>query len=138
MRDPNCLDTDSYTDWIFQTQKLDRWQTRKGKVIYVEDGDTIDVSPVKGAYIQRIRLVGVNTPERDEPGYNEAKEFVKEMCLGKEVEFDVDDCKPYDKYHRILAVVYVNGTNLNAELVKQGLAEVMYMPPSEFNPYEWL
>jgi micrococcal nuclease len=50
----------------------------------------------------------------------------------------VDDCKPYDKYHRILAVVYVDEINLNAELVTQGLAKVMYMPPSEFNPYEWL
>ena len=138
MRDQNCLDTDSDTDWIFQIQKLDRWQTRKGKVIYVEDGDTIDVSPVEGAYIQRIRLVGVNTPERDEPGYNEAKEFVKEMCLGKEVSFDVDDCKPYDEYHRILAVVYVDEINLNAELVSQGLAKVMYMPPSEFNPHGWI
>lgn len=139
MRDPNGLDTDSYTDWIFQIQKLDRWQTRKGKVIYVEDGDTIDASPVEGAHIQRIRLVGVNTPERDDyPGYNEAKEFVEERCLGKEVSFDVDDCKQYDEHHRILAVVYVDEINLNAELVKLGLAEVMYMPPSEFNPYEWL
>jgi hypothetical protein len=138
MRDPNCLDTDSYTDWIFQTQKLDRWQTRKGKVIYVEDGDTIDISSVEDAYIQRIRLVGVNTPERDETGYNEAKEFVQEMCLGKEVSFDVDDCKPYEEYHRILAVVYVNGTNLNAELLKRGYAEIMYIPPSEFNPQGWI
>ena len=138
MRDPNCLDTDSDTDWIFQTQMLEKWKIRNGEVVYVEDGDTIDVSPVEGAYIQRIRLVGVNTPERDETGYNEAKEFVKEMCLGKEVSFDVDDCKPYDEYHRILAVVYVNGTNLNAELLKGGYAEIMYIPPSEFNPHGWI
>jgi endonuclease YncB( thermonuclease family) len=135
MRDQNTLDTDSDTDWIFQTQMLEKWKIRNGEVVYVEDGDTIDVSPVEGAYIQRIRLVGVNTPERDEPGYNEAKEFVKEMCLGKEVSFDVDDCKPYDEYHRILAVVYVNGTNLNAELLKGGYAEILYIPPSEFNPH---
>ena len=138
MRDPNCLDTDSDTDWTFQTQKLEKWKIRKGEVVYVEDGDTIDVSPVEGAYIQRIRLVGVNTPEQDDPGYNEAKEFVKEMCLGKEVSFDVDDCKPYDEYHRILAVVYLNGTNLNAELLKGGYAEIMYIPPSEFNPHGWI
>ena len=138
MRDPNCLDTDSDTDWTFQTQMLEKWKIRNGKVVSVKDGDTIDVSPVEGAYIQRVRLVGVNTPERDDPGYNEAKEFVKEMCLGKEVSFDVDDCKPYDEYHRILAVVYVDEINLNAELVSQGLAKVMYMPPSEFNPHGWI
>jgi micrococcal nuclease len=138
IRDQNGSDTDSCTDWTFQTQMLEKWKIRNGEVVYVEDGDTLDISPVEGAYIQRIRLVGVNTPERDEPRYNEAKEFVKEMCLGKEVSFDVDDCKPYDEYHRILAVVYVDEINLNAELVKRGLAEIMYMPPSEFNPHRWI
>jgi micrococcal nuclease len=108
----------------------------------VVDGDTIDISPVERAYIQRIRLVGIDTPERNEPGYEEAKSFVEKMCFGKEVEFDVDDCKPYDKYNRILAVIHVNvnGTwiNLNAELLKKGYAEIMSIPPSEFNPYEWI
>ena len=138
MRDQNCSDTDLCTDWIFQIQKLDKWKTRKGTVIYVEDGDTIDISPVERAYVQRIRLVGVDTPESGELGYEAAKSLVEEKCLGKKVYFDVDDCKQYDEYHRILAVVYVNvnGTwiNLNAELLKEGYAKIMYIPPSEFNP----
>ena len=142
MRVPDCLDTNSDKDWIFQAQRLERWKIRRGNVKYVVDGDTIDISPVERAYIQRIRLVGVNTPERGKPGYEAAKNFVNETCFEKEVEFDVDDCKQYDEYHRILAVIYVNvnGTwiNLNAELLKKGYAEIMYMPPSEFNPYEWV
>jgi PKD repeat protein len=73
MRDPDCLDTDSDTDWIFQAQRLEKWKRRNGTVTYVVDGDTIDISPVERAYIQRIRLVGVNTPERGEQGYEEAK-----------------------------------------------------------------
>ena len=141
MRDPDCLDTDSDTDWIFQAQRLEKWKIRRGTVKYIVDGDTIDISPVERAYIQRIRLVGVDTPEKDECGYKEAKNFVNETCFEKEVEFDVDDCKQYDEYHRILAVVYVNmnGTwiNLNAELLKKGYADIMYIPPSEFNPYDW-
>jgi PGF-CTERM protein len=36
-----------------------------------------------------------------------------------------------------LAVVYVNETNINKKLVKEGYAEVMYIPPSEFDPREW-
>jgi len=147
MRDPDCLDTDSDKDWIFQAQRLERGKIRKGVVTHVEDGDTIDISPVERAYVQRIRLVGVDTPERDKAGYEAAKSFVEEKCLGKEVYFDVDDCKQYDKYNRILAVVYVNvnrnGTwiNLNAELLKRRetlKTKMMYMPPSEFNPYEWI
>jgi PGF-CTERM protein len=36
-----------------------------------------------------------------------------------------------------LAVVYVNDTNLNEQLVKEGYAAVMYIPPSEFDSREW-
>jgi micrococcal nuclease len=103
-----------------------------GYCSYVVDGDTIDVNGVG-----RIRFVGVNTPERGEAGYQEAKDFVKNMCLGKTVYLDIDNAKHYDKYGRVLAVVYVNNVNLNAELLKRGYAEVLYIPPSEFNPYSW-
>ncbi len=99
---------------------------------YVVDGDTIDVEG-----IGRIRFVGVNTPERGQAGYNEAKDFVKSLCLFKTVYLDIDDAKHYDKYGRTLAVIYVGDTNVNAELLKRGYAEVMYIPPSEFDPYSW-
>jgi micrococcal nuclease len=99
---------------------------------YVVDGDTIDVNGVG-----RIRLVGVNTPERGQQGYQEAKNFVKKLCLYKTVYLDIDDAKHYDKYGRVLAVVYADNINVNAELLKRGYAEVMYIPPSEFNPYSW-
>ncbi len=46
---------------------------------------------------------------------------------------DVYDEKQYDSYYRILAVVYVNETNLNEKMVKEGYAEVMYILPSEFD-----
>ena len=49
-----------------------------GKCYKVVDGDTIWVEG-----IGKIRFVQVNTPERGEPGYHEAKDYVKEKCLGK-------------------------------------------------------
>ena len=98
----------------------------------VVDGDTIDVEGVG-----RVRFVGVNTPERGEPGYQSAKDFVKSMVEGKVVSLDIDDAKHYDKYDRTLAVVYIDNINLNQELLKRGYAEIMYIPPSEFNPYSW-
>lgn len=105
----------------------------EGTCNYVVDGDTIDVESVG-----RIRFVGVNTPERGENGYKSAKEYVKSKCLGKTVYLDVDDKKNKDKYGRILAVVYINtGQNLNQLLLKGNYAEVMYIPPSEFYPYDW-
>lgn len=103
-----------------------------GKCYKVVDGDTIDVEGVG-----RIRFVGVNTPERGQSGYKTAKDYVSSMCLGKTVGLDIDNAKNKDKYDRTLAVVYVGGVNLNQELLKKGYAEVMYIPPSEFNPYSW-
>ena len=50
---------------------------------------------------------------------------------------DIDDSKHNDKYGRTLAVVIVDGKNVNEMLLKEGLAEIMYMPPSEFYPYNW-
>jgi len=124
------------SEWTFGVKELEKREIWSGYVKNVVDGDTIDVS--FGIYgIQRIRLVGVNTPEWYEEGYEEAKEFVNKTCLGKEVKLDVDDREQHDRYYRILAVVYVNNTNLNEKLLREGYAEIMYIPPSEFNPYEW-
>lgn len=98
----------------------------------VVDGDTIYLSNGK-----KVRFVGVNTPEKGVVGYQASKRFVKKLCLNKEVGINIDDKKYTDKYGRTLAVVIVDGKNLNEMLLKEGLAEVMYIPPSEFSPYSW-
>ena len=98
----------------------------------VVDGDTIYLDNGK-----KVRFVGVNTPERGVEGYITSKNFVQKLCLNKEVGLDIDDSKHSDKYGRTLAVVIVDGKNVNEMLLKEGLAEVMYIPPSEFNPYNW-
>ena len=103
-----------------------------GKCTYVTDGDTIEVDG-----LGKIRMVGVNTPERGVEGYICSKRFVQKLCLDKEVSLDIDDSKNTDKYGRYLAVVIVDGKNLNEMLLKEGLAEIMYIPPSEFYPYDW-
>ncbi|MBQ6098480.1 MAG: thermonuclease family protein [Methanobrevibacter sp.] len=98
----------------------------------VVDGDTIYLD--NG---EKVRFVGVNTPERGVEGYIASKNFVQKLCLNKEVGLDIDDSKHNDKYGRTLAVVIVDGKNVNEMLLKEGLAEIMYMPPSEFYPYNW-
>ena len=98
----------------------------------VVDGDTIYLD--NG---EKIRFVGVNTPERGVEGYIASKNFVQKLCLNKKVGIDVDDRKHNDKYGRTLGVVIVDGKNVNEMLLKEGLAEVMYMPPSEFYPFNW-
>ena len=98
----------------------------------VVDGDTIYLDNGK-----KVRFVGVNTPERGVEGYITSKNFVQKLCLNKQVGLDIDDSKHSDKYGRTLAVVIVDGKNVNEMLLKEGLAEIMYMPPSEFYPYDW-
>ena len=103
----------------------------------VVDGDTIYVEGVG-----KIRFVGVNTPERGVNGYQTSKDFVKKLCLNKEVRLDIDNKSKTDRYGRKLAVVIVGDKkigykNLNEILLKENLAEIMFIPPSEFNPYTW-
>jgi micrococcal nuclease len=102
----------------------------------VVDGDTfyIDNGTLKG---EKIRLIGVDAPEsrntfRKKVGNygNQAKAFVTNLLTGKSVklEFDIEHT---DQYGRTLAYVYLeSGFFLNAELVKQGYAMVMTVPPN--------
>jgi endonuclease YncB( thermonuclease family) len=133
-RNPDGFDTNSDSDWIYTLQNLEEGKIRRGKVVHVEDGDTIDISPVERAGLQSFRLVCIDTPEIGTEEGRKAKEFLEDFCLGKDVEFDVDDMKQYDKYYRILAVIYVDGQNLNVKMLEEGLAQPFIIMPSEFVP----
>ncbi|GBE04316.1 thermonuclease precursor [bacterium BMS3Abin09] len=91
---------------------------------YVIDGDTIIV--IIDRKKEKVRLIGVDTPEKDgpytkeEPFSREASAFTKKIAEGKQVRLEYDWQKR-DKYGRLLAYVYLeDGTFLNAELIKQG------------------
>jgi len=97
----------------------------------VIDGDTI----VLGNN-ERVRYIGVNTPETHHPKKGieyygpEAADFNKKLVLGKSVKLEFD-AEKYDKYGRTLAYVYLgDGTFVNAELVKLGYARVMSIRPN--------
>jgi len=89
--------------------------------IRVVDGDTI----ILDGY-ERVRLIGVDTPETKHPKKpvqyfgKEAYEFTKRMVEGKKVRLEYD-WQRKDKYGRTLAYVFLkDGTFLNAEIIKQG------------------
>jgi len=96
------------------------------RVTYVIDGDTIDVRI--GTEIYRVRYVGVNTPERDEPCYNDATR-ANAVLVDDQVVTLVRDVSDTDKYGRLLRYVYVGEVFVNAELVAGGYAEAGYYPP---------
>lgn len=100
------------------------------------DGDTFWVVNQRGQN-EKIRLIGINTPEarrtgRTEVEYfgKEASEFVKKTLTGRRVRLEYD-VQRYDRYKRTLAYVYLeDGTFLNALLVKEGYATAATFPPN--------
>ena len=104
---------------------------------YVVDGDTLDINVIEENEPKtiRVRLVGINTPEKGIMGYDVSKRFVEKLCLNQQISIDVDEEMEKDKYGRTLAVVIVDNKNLNQILYEEGLAEIMYITPSEFDAY---
>lgn len=101
-----------------------------GRVVDVIDGDTIDVD-INGI-VQRIRYVGVNTPERNETCYSSAVQANAGMVEGAIVRL-VKDTSETDRYDRLLRYVYVGNLFVNRELVVQGYAEaVLYQPDDQY------
>ena len=99
---------------------------KSGKCLEVIDGNTIQVYGVG-----RVQLIQVDTPST-EPGLTQAKKFVEDKCLGKTVYLDIDDKQPEDRYGRTLSIVYTDSDDINRELLDNGLAQVSYFEPSEF------
>ena len=96
------------------------------KVTRVIDGDTIII---EGNY--RVRYIGIDTPEvypKVEEYGIEAWEVNRRLVEGKEVRLE-QGVTEKDKYGRLLRYVYVGDVFVNAELVRQGLAEAKAYPP---------
>jgi len=88
-----------------------------GQVVRVADGDTLSV--LKGGTLTRVRLYGVDCPERGQDFGTRAKQFTSEAVFGRIVEVDPVET---DRYRRVVAWVRVEGKSLNRELVRAGLA----------------
>lgn len=99
------------------------------------DGDTVELADGR-----RLRYIGIDTPElhrkvgdrwvkKPEPFGQEAFDRNRQWVLGRRVrlEFDVQS---RDRYGRLLAYVYVGDIMVNAELVKEGFAQPLTIPPN--------
>ena len=105
-----------------------------GQITRVIDGDTLLIDQTT------IRLSLVNSPERDERGYQEAKDFASTVCpVGANAEFYEDSWQPVDKYGRSVGLVYCNDMMLNELLLTNGHAEIStyYCDKSEFGSEDW-
>lgn len=112
---------------------IEAYLSTKASVNYVIDGDTIEIN--NG---QRVRYLGINTPEiahppkRAECFGNEAFEENKKLVLGKRVRLERDS-RDKDDYGRLLRYVYLDSqphTFINEYLLKNGFAKNMSIPPN--------
>jgi micrococcal nuclease len=103
----------------------------EAKVISVIDGDTIEVEVAGETY--HLRYIGIDAPERQEPGGPEATEANRLLVDGQLVQLE-KDVSDTDEYGRLLRYVYVGGIFVNARLVERGYARaVSYSPDVRYD-----
>lgn len=94
-------------------------------VISVVDGDTIDVLSPKGSQ-ERVRVIGIDTPERGSCGFSEASEALSALLLDRDVVLRRGAIDDRDHYGRLLRYVDVEGVDAGLLLIKGGLAIARY------------
>jgi endonuclease YncB( thermonuclease family) len=129
--------TDTVSDYAFRpqagwrkaTDALDRAGASKdgvpnsgfslsGRVVRVADGDTLSVLDATNTQ-HKIRLYGIDTPERDQPHGRTAWNTLSELVTGKSVGIvEVET----DSYGRTVGTVYVGDQNINLYMVERGHA----------------
>ena len=113
----------------FDTSKRNWDEMEMVTVKYIIDGDTIILS--NG---EKVRYTSIDTPERGQCWYRQAKRMNQDLVGGKEIILE-QDISDRDKYERLLRYLYIddkkskNITFVNMELVKAGLARVKEYKP---------
>ena len=101
------------------------------RVVAVVDGDTVDVT--LAGRRERVRLLGVDTPETVDPDRPvgcfgpEAAAFTHRKLADRTVQFDRER---RDRFGRLLAYVDVDGRRFNDELLAGGYARLLVIPPN--------
>jgi len=103
---------------------------------WVEVGDIFDGDTFKTSKGERVRLLGINTPEVEhdsspaQPMGNTARKSLANLIAGQTVRLDFDT-QHKDNYGRTLAQIYLrNGTWVNGEMVRSGMAHVYTFTPN--------
>ncbi len=91
------------------------YQKEPAIVLKVIDGDTIETN------LGTIRLLGINTPEKNKPYYQEAKDFLSSKIQNRTIEI-LRDKEDIDRYNRKLRYVFYKDSLINIEIVSAGFA----------------
>ena len=100
------------------TLSFPAWADFIGNVVGVADGDTITVLDADKVQ-HKIRLTGIDAPEKKQPFGNRSKQSLSDMVFNKIVTVETDK---RDRYGRELGKVLVGGMDANLEQVREGMA----------------
>lgn len=93
-------------------------QNRSGRVVKIVDGDTYDIL-INGEQL-RIRMDGIDAPERGQPYSKISKEYLGRLCDGETIRLEI---KSKDRFGRTVAKSWVSGNReLGAEMIRAGMA----------------
>ena len=93
-------------------------ETISGRIVAISDGDTVTLLD-SAKQQHKIRLAGIDAPEKKQPFGQRSKEHLSDLVFGKVVEAD---CVKVDRYKREVCKIIVNGTDANLQQVKAGMA----------------
>lgn len=121
------------------TQQSPQPELSVASVLEIVDGDTARMS-FKGLTNERVRFIGIDTPERGRPYFSEASNYTASHLRGNQVhlEFDVEE---RDRYGRVLAYVWlsppasrseseIRERMFNAKALLDGYAALLTVPPN--------
>jgi len=92
--------------------------TIQGRVVGVTDGDTVKVLDASNT-LWKIRLMGIDSPEKKQAYGNKAKEHLSDLVYDKQVKVEYHK---KDKYGRIVGKIFVDSVDANLEQVRAGFA----------------
>ena len=96
-------------------------QASQVDVIRVIDGDTIVISGD-----ERVRLIGIDTPENGQCGFDEAKQALEKLLASGSATFFSGTSSDKDKYDRLLRYIEVEGIDVGLNLISNGFAIARY------------
>src|SRR5690606_665034 len=94
--------------------------TLTGKVVAIADGDTLTLLTPAREQV-KIRLAEIDTPERAQPYGTRARQALSDLAFGKQATVETSE---KDRYGRVIGRIYVDGVDVNKELVSRGAAWV--------------
>ena len=117
--------------------RIPEGQLQRDVVVSVYDGDTLTLQR-NG----KVRLIGIDCPEKAQDGGREAAAFAQNALTGKTIELEVCPKRPHDRYGRWLGFIYLldnagRRVLFNSEMVRQGYANVYSLRPCTVDETLW-